>query len=256
MAASSTSPSTRILVWDLPTRLFHGLLALSVLGAFGVAVLVDDEGAAFPLHMLLGAVAAFLVALRVVWGFVGPRYARFRSFLFGPRAVSTYLKGVLHREAGERHVGHNPGSSVIILVILALTLGLALTGVSMSRGGESIKEVHEALAFSLVGVVALHVLGVVAHTLRHRENIARSMIDGRKDGDAAQAIPSAHPLVALALVGATALWTGVLVRGYDAGSRSVALPGLGSRIMLGEDERGKEHGGEGGPRERHEHDDD
>ncbi len=233
---SSASP-TRILVWDFPTRLSHVLLAAAVVGAFGIATLVDDEGAVFPWHMLLGAVAAFVVALRVIWGFAGSRYARFGSFTFGPREVFAYVKGIFSGK-GARHVGHNPGSSVVIFAIFGLTLGLAATGVAMSRGGDVVKEIHEVLAYSLVGVIALHVAGVVVHTLRQHENIALAMLDGRKEGNAGQAIASAHPLVALALVGATALWAGVLVDGYDGRSHSVSLPGLGTSITLGEIEKG------------------
>lgn len=244
MTKPSTTPRTRILIWDLPTRLFHWLLAASILGAFAVATLVDDEGALFPWHMLLGAAAAFLVALRAVWGLIGSRYARFGSFAFGPAAVLAYGKGIFTGR-GERHLGHNPGSSVAIFAMLALTLGLAATGALMSRGGEVVKELHEVLAYALMGVVALHVVGIVVHTLRHRENITRAMIDGRKEGDAAQGIRSAHPLVALAFLALTAGWVGALVRGYDAGSRSVALPGLSTRITLGEAESSRGPGGRG-----------
>lgn len=257
MTNDSTLRRTRILVWDLPTRAFHWLLAASVLGAFAIAVLVDDEGAMFPLHMLLGAVGAFLVVLRLFWGLVGSRYARFGSFAFGPRAVIEYAKGIFTGK-GERHVGHNPGSSVAIFAILALTAGVAITGALMSSLGDVAKELHEVLAYSLIGVTGAHVIGVVVHTLRRRENITLAMLDGRKEGETAQAIPSAHPLVAAALLGLTALWSVALVRGYDAASRSVVLPG-GSRLALSEpEESGRGHGDHERPErpKKHHHDDD
>jgi len=235
MTNESTLGQPRILVWDLPTRAFHWLLTASVLGAFAISVLADDESGVFPWHMLLGAVAAFLVMLRVVWGLVGSRYARFGSFAFGVTAVLAYAKSIFTGK-GERHIGHNPGSSVAIFTMLGLTLGVALTGVLMSTSGEVVKELHEVLAYSLIGVIGAHVLGVIVHTARRRDNITLSMLDGRKQGEKAQAIPSAHPLAAAALLGLTALWSVVLVRGYDTVSRSVVLPGLGTRIALGEAE--------------------
>lgn len=63
----------RILVWDLPTRLFHWLLAASFIAAFTIANVVDDDSATFVVHMLLGAVMSAMVVQRVLWGVVGSR---------------------------------------------------------------------------------------------------------------------------------------------------------------------------------------
>ncbi|MBK7777844.1 MAG: cytochrome b/b6 domain-containing protein [Sandaracinaceae bacterium] len=98
----------RILVWDLPTRLFHWLLAGSFVAAFAIANVVDDDSSTFVVHMLLGAVMGLLVVLRVVWGFIGSRYARFGSFAFGPSDVIAYVKG--HRQRGGKTLpGAQPG---------------------------------------------------------------------------------------------------------------------------------------------------
>lgn len=233
----------RILVWDLPVRLFHWLLAASFFGAFAIGNLADDGSSVFPLHMLLGAVMAFMVMLRLVWGFVGSRHARFGSFVFGPMAILEYLKDTV-RPGAKRWVGHNPGSSVAIWAMFALTIGLALTGAFMSTGPHLLEELHEVLAWALAAVVGTHVAGVIWHTVRHRENIIGSMVTGYKDGDAAQGIASAHPLVALGFVLATGAWAGALVQGYDAPNSAVTLPLLGTTVQLGEGEHGggDEHG--------------
>lgn len=225
--------STRVLVWDLPTRFLHWLLAASFLGAFAVAHLADEHGPVFAVHMLLGALAALAVMLRAVWGFVGSRYARFGSFAFGPRDVIRHLRGAFGR-GGERFPGHNPANAWAAYAMLALTLGLALTGALMSRGGHAVKEAHEVLANAMIAVVGAHVAGLVLHTLRRRENLALGMIDGKKAAEPREAIPSRHPVAALVFVGATCAWTAMLVRGYDAQSQSVRLPGIGSTIQLGE----------------------
>jgi cytochrome b len=241
-------------VWDLPVRLFHWLLAGSFVGAFAIANLMDDESSLFALHMLLGGVMAFMVLLRVIWGFVGSRYARFGSFTFGPRALLAYLRGAVSGK-GERHTGHNPGSSFAVYAMLGLALGLAVTGAGMSRGGKAFEELHEVLAWAMVAVVGAHVAGIVWHTVRHKDNIALSMVDGHKRGDPAQGIGSSHALVALAFLGLTGLWAGALYSGYDARSSQVTLPLVGKTIQLGEGEKGEKHGKSGDHGRDHDRDD-
>lgn len=247
----------RALIWDLPTRVFHVLLAVSFLAAFAVATLVDDDSPAFAIHMLLGGVAAFLVVLRTVWGLIGTRWARFSSFAFGPRAVVAYARDAL-RGRDPRHAGHNPGSSWATYAILLLTIGLAASGVLMGSAGHWMKEVHEVLAYSLLGVVAIHLAGVAWYTVRHRENIALGMVDGRKAAEPAHAIASARPGAALALLVLTGVWGAGLVRSYDPATRTVAV--LGRTIALGDEndgakDKGKDHAGDAG-RKRHDRDDD
>lgn len=222
----------RILIWDLPTRLFHWLLAGSFIAAFTIANVVDDESSTFVVHMLLGAVMGVMVAFRLVWGVIGSRYARFGSFAFGPRDVLAYLKGTVHG-GGKRHLGHNPGSSVAIWAMLGLTLGLGVSGALMSTN-EALEELHEILAYALLGVVIVHVLGVLWHTIRQRENITASMVTGTKEGEPADAISSIHPVAAAVFLLLTATWAGVLIRGYDETTRSVALPMFDTRLQLGE----------------------
>lgn len=250
MSSTTNTPTTRVLVWDLPTRLLHWLLAASFAGAFAVALLVKQRSPAFPVHMLLGAIAALVVSLRIVWGFVGSRYARFRTFAFGPRAVAAYVRDAFTGR-GEAHVGHNPANGWVAFAMIASILGVALTGALMSRGGRVVKEIHEILAYTMAGLVAVHLAGLALHTWKRRENIALGMIDGKKPAAPAQAIASAHPIVAVVLVTMIGAWAGVLVQSYDAESRSVTLAGL--TIKLG----GKKRGDMGPPGERRErrHDD-
>jgi cytochrome b len=248
-----SNPPKKILVWDIPVRLFHWLLAGSFLSAFAVANLVDDDSSLFALHMLLGAVVAFMVLLRLLWGLAGSRHARFRSFAFGPRALGAYLRATIAGR-GERYAGHNPGSSWAVFAMLALALGLALTGVLMSRGGELVEELHEILAWTMVAVVGVHVVGVVWHTIRHKENVARSMIDGHKQGVASDAIGSQHGLIGIAFLALTGLWAGALYGGYDAARSQVRLPLIGSTIQLGDGEEHAEHGEHDEHDAHHDHD--
>lgn len=239
----------RILIWDLPTRLFHALLAASFLGAFAIANVVDDESNTFKLHMLLGGVMAFMTVLRVIWGFVGSRWARFRSFAFGPGAVIEYFQGLV-TGTGRRYPGHNPAASWAIYVMLALSLGLAITGANMGAGSEAAEELHEVMAFALAAVVVAHVLGAVLHAARHHDNILASMVHGYKEGEPEYAIRRAHPLVGLLFIGLTASWTARVVFSYDAATNQVTLPVFGTTVTLGEaEERERES-------EREDHDED
>ena len=252
---TTETPTTRVLVWDLPTRLLHWLLAASFLGAFAIALLVGHKSTAFPVHMLLGAIAALVVVLRTVWGFVGSRYARFGSFAFGPRAVVDYVRGAFTGR-GEAHVGHNPANGWAAFAMLASVLGVAITGALISSGGHAMKEVHEVFAYTTIGLVAVHLAGVVLHTVKRRENIALGMIDGKKPAAPAHAIASAHPIVALVFVGLIGGWAGGLVQGYDAAGRQVTIPAIGQTLKLGESKKKGDAGRRGERHERRHHDDD
>src|SRR5262245_50714224 len=110
-----------IKVWDLLVRLLHWSLVAAVIGAW---LTRDDED---PRHIWLGYTALTIVAIRLVWGFVGTRHARFSDFLRSPRATAAYLMTVIaHREP--RHVGHNPLGGWMIVALLATIAGICITG--------------------------------------------------------------------------------------------------------------------------------
>lgn len=231
--------------------MFHWLLAASFLGAFGIAQLADDEGSLFPVHMLLGLVAVGMVGLRLVWGFVGTRYARFGSLALSPGALVAYLGDAL-RGRGERYAGHNPGASWASLAMFGFILGLGLTGIGMSRGIEVAEELHEVFAYGMLATVAAHLAGLALHALRHRENVVLSMVDGRKEAAPADAIPSARPVVGVGFLAVTVAWAGVLFTGFDAATGQLSLPGAGPVLTLGE----AGEGGEGGEEHEEGEDDD
>lgn len=248
---------TRVLIWDLPTRLFHWLLAAGFLGTAGIAFLLEDEGPLFPWHAILGLTIAGMVVLRVVWGLVGTRHARFASFAFSPAAVVGYVKGAL-TGSGKRYAGHNPGSAWAILAILVLVLAQAVTGVLMARGDESLKELHELIAYATLAFVGLHLAGVIFHTVRHRENITASMIHGRKQTEPEQAIRSAQPVVALVFLALSGAWAGALAANYDSATQTTRIPIMGTTLSLGEaeGEAEREGGAERGEHGEREDDDD
>jgi len=206
--------SERVLVWDLPTRVFHWLLAASFAGAW----LTGESERWRDVHMMLGYSVAGLILFRIVWGFVGSRYARFRSFLFRPSELAAYLRSLATR-APRHYLGHNPAGSIAIFLLLGLGLVTALSGFAYYQelGGEWLEELHEAAAVAMLTVVGVHIAGVVVSSLLHHENLVRSMITGRKLGEAGQGITRRYGAIAVLLLAAgTGLWAW-----YPAGSEVV-----------------------------------
>lgn len=186
-----------ILVWDLPTRVFHWLLAACFAGAF----ITGDSERWRDIHIMLGYTMLILIAFRVAWGFIGSRYARFGSFAFGPGRVAAYLRSLLGARP-EHHVGHNPAGSWAIYLLLGLALIAGITGYATQNelGGEWLEEFHEGAANAMLAVVVVHIAGVIASSLLHAENLVAGMITGRKTGPAAEGIRSPHRIVAAALL--------------------------------------------------------
>lgn len=224
-----------VLIWDLPTRIFHWLFASGFTIAAVIAMLLGDDSPLFPYHSIIGLTLAFMVGLRLIWGVLGTRFARFTSFAYGPTAVITYLAGVL-RGSGKRHVGHNPASAYAIYAMLGLIIALAVTGMMMGTGNDGVEDVHEILAYMMIAVVGAHVVGVLVHTIRFDENITASMIHGRKRCDPSIAIRSARPAPAALFLLATSAFSISLTARYDSITRQATLPILGIRISLGEAE--------------------
>jgi len=170
-----------IVVWDLPTRVFHWILAGSVILAL---IITEDEGLLYEIHAILGVIALVLVLFRLVWGFVGGEHARFADFVAGWTTVRRYI-GHLLRLAPPRHIGHNPLGGWAILVLLALTLLTAGTGVL--AGGfagpataDAASDIHEAFASLLQVMVFIHIAGVLIDWALTRDNLVAAMWHGRK----------------------------------------------------------------------------
>lgn len=224
---------TRVLIWDLPVRLFHWMLTLLILGALAIALLVHDSSPWYPYHSVLALIAAPLIVLRIVWGFVGTRHARFWSFLFSPKAVVTYFIDAL-RWRETRHSGHNPGAAYFVILLMVLPLLSVLSGYQLGAGNKQAKEFHEILAYVLLGVIGVHIVGVILHTLRHKELIAVSMVDGKKQADPAHAIPSSRPIAGVLFLLFAVWWGAMIYRGYDIQRGVVRLPVVGMDIKIEE----------------------
>ena len=166
-----------IAVWDPLVRVFHWSLVFF----FTLSWVTGDEWE--DVHEISGYVVAGLVAFRLIWGLIGPKYARFRQFVRSPSHVVSHVKQVLSFR-GPRYVGHNPAGGIMIVLLLVMLAFTALMGWLMTTdmfwGSEVMEELHEFGANSLLFLVAVHVGGVIWESLLHGENLARSMVTGRK----------------------------------------------------------------------------
>jgi cytochrome b len=204
---------TTIRVWDVFVRVSHWL----VVTGFAIAYVITDDF--LTVHVWAGYVVGALVALRIMWGFVGPRSARFTDFVCRPGTVIAYLRDLLLFRS-KRHLGHSPaGGAMIVTLLVALAAiigtglatyavrnnagplaGIVTADLSLSapvavappadgqdqqserrrRPGRGWKQLHEWLANFTLVLVGLHIAGVLWASFAHRENLVRAMITGRK----------------------------------------------------------------------------
>lgn len=188
-----TTEQTEVKVWDPLVRVFHWLLVVG----FFTAYFTEGEGETLTLHTWAGYVVAGLILVRLVWGVIGTRHARFSDFVTRPVVVKDYLLSVL-RLHPRRYLGHNPAGGLMIIALLISLLvtvssGMSLYAVEEQAGplagwlgnlGESWEDVfeglHEFFANFTLFLVVVHVAGVLVDSLLHGENLVRAMITGRK----------------------------------------------------------------------------
>ncbi len=191
MTETRTTPT--VAIWDLPLRLFHWLLAAAVLGSW----ITHQLGAsAFTWHVWFGYCTLVLVSFRLLWGFFGPRHARFSSFVRGPRAAWAYARGLFHDD-GPTYPGHNPLGGWMTLLLLALLLAQGSSGLfandEITDTGPLYGHVSDATSDWLTGwhhrlanvlwvAIGMHVAAVLAYLLIKKDNLIGAMVSGRKHG--------------------------------------------------------------------------
>jgi cytochrome b len=204
----------RRLVWDLPLRVFHWLLVLSLCASFASAKAGFDW---VEIHMKLGYWMMGLLLFRIMWGIVGPRHARFLNFIKGPVTIWCYTRGLLKDESPES-VGHNPLGSLMVILMLALLAAQVGTGLFVTDdimySGPYNPAVSSATADSLTGwhhrnfnlilaAVGLHVLAVLFYLRAKKQDLITPMVSGKKAAAVVpeeEAIASSQLLKALMVV--------------------------------------------------------
>ena len=191
------SNKQNILVWDVPTRVFHWLLVLCFAGAW----LTSESERLQMIHYAFGYSACALVLFRLVWGLIGTKYARFSQFIKAPSEIIGHLKGLL---SGHEHSspGHNPVGGLVMLGLMLAILVIGLTGYFSIKEflGNLMSEAHEAIASLTLGLVIIHVVAAIVMSLLQKENLVKAMVDGRKKGLSDQAIRFPQYLIGFLLI--------------------------------------------------------
>jgi cytochrome b len=176
-ADARNSTASLVRVWDAFVRIFHW----SLVSLFILAFVTGDETEW--LHLAAGYAIAVLILLRIIWGFVGPQHARFSDFVRTPREVIGYVRSAIPLRAS-RYLGHNPAGGAMIIALLAMLIGISASGFMMTTdafwGAQWVEDLHECLVYTTLGLIALHVAGVVFSSIEHGENLVKAMITGRK----------------------------------------------------------------------------
>ncbi len=179
--------------WDPAVRIGHWILVLMFFAAY------FTEGRFLAPHVFAGYILGTAVCFRLIWGFIGPRYARFTGFSYSPTVALGYLADLAHGRS-QRDPGHNPAGGAMILVLLMLLAGTAFSGIVLLGIEESagplatwvVKsadserlwgEIHEVLANMSLLIIGLHIAGVLLSSRGHRENLVSAMVTGRKRAD-------------------------------------------------------------------------
>ena len=182
-----TTGKTRemILVWDMPVRVFHWLLVICFAGAW----LTSESERLAMIHYAFGYTACLLVLVRLVWGVIGTRYARFSQFLKSPKAVIEHFMAML-RGHPHHDVGHNPAGGLVMFGLMLLILLIGLTGYLSVKEflGNFVSEAHEAVASLVLGLVIVHIIAAITMSVIERQNLVRSMVNGKKLGMPEQGI--------------------------------------------------------------------
>ncbi len=169
--------SAPIPVWDWPLRLWHWALAIFVV----VAWITPNTHDA--LHRFAGYVVIGLLVFRLVWGFVGTRYSRFRRLLPRLRAAPTYLWSLRHGKTG-RYLGLNPAGTAMLVALLGMLTVSSVTGVMHVTvtffGVWWVEDTHTYSSDAVIVLVVVHVIGTIVMSVLQRENLPLGMITGRK----------------------------------------------------------------------------
>jgi cytochrome b len=220
--AAARPAASQVLVWDLPLRIFHWLLALTMLGAW----VSHELGVRYmEWHMRLGYLALGLVIFRIGWGIVGTRHARFATFLAGPKTVVAHAREWLGGRA-EASAGHNPLGGWAIIAMLASVAIQALSGLfntddilttgpwrpAVSEAfADRMSAIHSINFDFLAGLIALHLTAISAYWLRSRINLVGPMLTGRKSAAPGDGIDGQSLGIALAVAIAAALMVTALI---------------------------------------------
>lgn len=175
-------------VWDLPVRLFHWLLVITLVYQYLSAEVFDN---AMHLHFYSGYFCLGLILFRLIWGMIGSYYAKFSQFIVSPKAAIRYLVS----DQKNIHLGHNPAGAYSVIALLSLVLSQALSGLFLSDEifndapyfgvlpdywQDIVSFIHHNLFYVLLAAIVLHVLAILFYRVKHKQNLVSAMLSGKK----------------------------------------------------------------------------
>lgn len=191
MSAAVREPGRGIPVWDALVRVLHWSLVLTVAAAW----LTRHSPGRW--HEWLGYATLAVVAARTAWGFLGSGHARFADFVRSLPATAGYAREIL-RGSETRYLGHNPLGGWMVVALLSMVVLVGFTGWLYTTdrfwGVAWVEALHSTLSDILFVFVALHILGVVFTSAKHRENLVAAMLHGRKPADPGHRDPGDDPV--------------------------------------------------------------
>jgi cytochrome b len=221
MAMPNETPNARVAVWDAPTRLFHWSVVILIF----VSWLSADQGY-MKVHLWSGLALLALLLFRIGWGFAGATTARFSDFLHAPPKVVAYFKA-LAGGSKPLHAGHNPAGGLMVVLLLAVLLAQAVTGLFGNDGlkfsgplallvsadlSDRLTQIHAIIFNIMLVLIWLHLVAIGFYFLVKGENLVGPMVTGKKHRahvPEGVALVFTHPVIALALLllsAACAVW--------------------------------------------------
>jgi cytochrome b len=180
----NTTQTPRLRVWDLPTRLFHWLFALSVTGAI---VTINVGGIWMDWHVRFGIASFVLLLFRMIWGLIGPRYARFSQFIVSPTKTLAYVRGSSPKQAGHNPLGAWSVLAMLLLFLIQSTSGLFASDDILTQGPFAqyvsndqvawFTRIHRLTEYALYAIIALHLLAISLYAIRG-QNLVKPMVTG------------------------------------------------------------------------------
>jgi cytochrome b len=184
----TSSKAQLIPVWDIFVRVFHWLLV----GVFTICFITQEEN--YDTHLISGYAVVGLITFRLLWGFLGTKYARFSNFVYSPRTAWAYLKD-FRSQNSTFYIGHNPLGGYMVIALITMMFIITFSGVALdaaeNRSGplastqlfyytDQIAFLHDISTDITVALIVLHILGVMFSGVLHKENLVKAMITGKK----------------------------------------------------------------------------
>lgn len=196
------------LIWDLPIRIFHWAITILIGFSWYCVEIAEDMDK----HFISGYCVLTLLIFRILWGFLGTHYVKFRNFFYKPAEIKNYIKSFFSRDASH-YPGHNPLGSLSVIMLLTLLCVQAVTGLFSNdedyyfgplsdyvptKVSDTLSEVHHINFDILTVFIVMHICAVLFYLLFKKENLVTAMISGKKKlSDGSEAIPNSKLIIAL-----------------------------------------------------------